>query len=91
VKACARCGALPTRLYPAGPMCAEHTPAALSGHPEPGSTASELQPYLWQLPNPHVRNGRAQYERARAELELAYEDRDQLRPVVDLQLPEEVA
>ena len=31
------CGATPTRLYPAGPRCPAHTPAALAGQPEPGA------------------------------------------------------
>jgi hypothetical protein len=30
------CGATPTRPYPTGPRCAEHTPAALARQPEPG-------------------------------------------------------
>ena len=29
------CGATPTRPYPAGPRCPDHTPAALAGRPEP--------------------------------------------------------
>lgn len=31
------CGATPARLYPAGPRCAAHTPAALAGRSEPGA------------------------------------------------------
>jgi Bifunctional DNA primase/polymerase, N-terminal/YspA, cpYpsA-related SLOG family len=31
------CGAVPTRLYPAGPRCPVHTPAVLAGRPEPGA------------------------------------------------------
>ena len=31
------CGATPTRLYPAVPRCAAHTPSALAGRPEPGA------------------------------------------------------
>jgi hypothetical protein len=31
------CGATPTRPYPAGPRCPAHTPAALTGRPEPGA------------------------------------------------------
>jgi hypothetical protein len=31
------CGARPTRLYMVGNRCADHTPAALAGKPEPGA------------------------------------------------------
>jgi len=31
------CGATPARLYPVGPRCPAHTPAALAGQPEPGA------------------------------------------------------
>ena len=31
------CGATPTRFYPVGRRCADHTPAALAGKPEPDS------------------------------------------------------
>ncbi|MGP3914358.1 hypothetical protein [Nonomuraea sp. 10N515B] len=34
-----RCGATPARPYAQGPRCAEHTPAALAGKPEPGQGA----------------------------------------------------
>ncbi|QFY09672.1 hypothetical protein GBF35_26125 [Nonomuraea phyllanthi] len=31
-----RCGATPTRFYLQGWRCADHTPSALAGRPEPG-------------------------------------------------------
>lgn len=33
------CDASPARLYLSGPRCADHTPAALAGRPEPGQNA----------------------------------------------------
>lgn len=33
------CGAMPTRRFVNGRCCAQHTPSALAGHPEPGRTA----------------------------------------------------
>ena len=43
------CAAEPTRHYLPGMRCAEHTPAALAGHPEPGRTATSL-PSMAPLP-----------------------------------------
>lgn len=43
---CDRCGNSPTRLYPCGHRCADHTPAALAGLPEPGRTATAYRPQV---------------------------------------------
>jgi hypothetical protein len=41
------CGATPARLYPAGWRCADHTPAALAGRPEPGAGRSCPPALCW--------------------------------------------
>jgi hypothetical protein len=49
-----RCTAVPTRLYPAGPRCSEHTPAALNGQPEPGQTATPYRPQFTPTPRAYT-------------------------------------
>lgn len=38
------CGAVPTRPFAMGDRCAEHTPAALAGRPEPGLSCTPYRP-----------------------------------------------
>ena len=44
----------PARLYPAGPRCPAHTPAALAGQPEPGAGRYCPPALCWcgQCPDP---------------------------------------
>lgn len=43
------CGVEPIGVYVSGWRCAEHTPSALKGLPEPGRTATPWEP-LWPTP-----------------------------------------
>jgi hypothetical protein len=48
------CGATPTRLYPGGVRCADHTPAAVAGREVPVPA-----PFVPSPPRPLVEYGRA--------------------------------